>query len=385
MITYTAELARGIGSLKTYVVVGYEADLVKASLDKDVSIVLQKKLLGTADAIRNAAKHFSGKTGDVLVLCGDTPLLTKETLKNLIKVHQATKAVCTVLTADVANPEGYGRIIRQADEVVAIREEKDAAFEEKQIKEINTGVYCFQIKELFKVLKDVKLNARKKEFYLTDIVALFCSRGLLVESVKTTDAAEALGINTREDLGVAESVVRQRILKKLMLEGVTIVDPSTTHIDSNVKIAADTVIHPFTVIGADVRIGTNCSIGPFCRIRCGVTLGNYVEVGNFTEISRSKVGDHTFMKHFSFIGDAQIGKRVNIGAGTITANFNGKAKNITRVEDDCFIGSDSVLIAPLTLGKRVVTAAGSVVTKGKKIPDGSVVMGVPAKVVSKKI
>jgi bifunctional UDP-N-acetylglucosamine pyrophosphorylase/glucosamine-1-phosphate N-acetyltransferase len=285
----------------------------------------------------------------------------------------------------VHDPQGYGRIIRgDKGTAVAIREEKDATGIEKDIEEINVGVYCCRSKELFRALREIKINRKKKEFYLTDIIEWFYENGFKVGTVETEDPMEGLGINTREDLAVAQSVLRRRVLRDFMLQGVTIVDPQTTYIDSTAKIGSDTVIHPFTVIEPHVKIGSHCQIGPFARIRSGTKIDDKVEIGNFTEISRSKVGSGTFMKHFSYLGDAFVGTNVNIGAGMVTANFDGQNKHSTKIAHGAFVGSDAVLIAPARIGKNSVVGAGSVVPKGKTIPDGSVAVGVPAKIISKR-
>ncbi len=385
ILQYILDLAKDVGSLKTYVVLGHKSDVVKEFLGKEAIGVLQKKLLGTADAIKTVSNYFRGDKGDVLILSGDTPLLNPETIKKLIAKHRRSKAICTFLTAVVNNPEGYGRVIRDGKNMaIAIREEKDANDDERLIKEINVGVYCFQSRLLFDAVKTIKLNEKKKEFYLTDIVAILSQGNHLVETVQTADAKEGLGVNTREDLAAAESVLRQKILKNFMLNGVTIVDPQTTYIDADVVIGVDTTIRPFTVIENNVRIGQRCLMGPFCRIRPGSIIADDVEIGNFTEVSRSKLGNKSLMKHFSFLGDAVLGRNVNIGAGVVTANFDGKQKNKTRIDDGAFIGSDSILVAPVQIGKKSITAAGCVVTKGKKVPDGFLALGVPAKIFSRK-
>ena len=284
------------------------------------------------------------------------------------------------MTAAVADATGYGRIIRDpAGRAVAIREEGDATRQERAIREINVGVYCFQAERLFAILRQVPLNAKKKEFYLTDVVALLSAQGEAIRTVTTPEAAEGWGVNSRQDLAAAAAVVRARVLNQLMDSGVTIEDPATTHISADVRIGADTVIRPFTVIEEDVRIGAGCVIGPFARIRPGSRLGHRVEVGNFAEVSRSSLGDGCFMKHFSFLGDARIGRQVNIGAGVVTANFDGQNKNVTRIGDQAFIGSDSILVAPVEIGRQAMTGAGCVVTKGQKIPAHGVVVGVPGR------
>ena len=385
ILQYVLDITQSIGSLKTCVVLGHKSSLVKNYLGKNMATVIQKKLLGTADAVRCAQPALRNYRGQVLILCGDTPLLKKETVRALIAKHKRTNADCTFLTAVVEKPSGYGRIIRgDGRKAMAIREEKDASEYEKNIAEINVGVYCFNSDVLFENLKEIKVNEKKKEFYLTDIIEILSGKGLRVETLETDDYREGLGINSREDLAIAESVLRQRILSDFMLQGVTIIDPQTTSIDANVRIGQDTVIRPFTVIENNVRIGKNCSIGPFTHLRPGTRIGNGVEVGNFAEVSRTRLGNNSRMKHFSFLGDAEVGSNVNIGAGVVTANYDGKNKNKTQILDQAFIGSDSILVAPVRIGKKAMTGAGCVVTKGKRVPDGRIIVGVPGKILDKK-
>ena len=385
IMRYVLDIAKALGSLKTYVVLGHKSNVVKKVLGDSIIAVEQSKMLGTADAVKCTENYFRNYRGDVLIMCADTPLLDKATVKRVVQKRKKTKTACTFLTAVVHNPKGYGRIIRgNGGGVVAIREDKDAVGFERDIAEINVGVYCCQSKELFKALKEIKMNKKKKEFYLTDIIEFFFENGLKVTTVETEDPSEVLGINTREDLAMAEAISRQKILKDFMLQGVTIVDPKTTYIDANAKIGYDTVIHPCTFIEADVCIDSNCQIGPFARIRSGVRIDNKVEIGNFTEVSRAKVGSGTFMKHFSYVGDSSVGADVNIGAGMVTANFDGQKKHPTKIADGAFIGSGAILVAPAKIGKKAVIGAGSVVPKGKIIPDGSVAVGIPAQIISKK-
>ena len=385
IIQFILETVKAVGTLKTYVVLGHKMEDVKANLGKEHTVIEQPKLLGTADAVKRAQRYLAGYRGDVLILCGDTPLIRKSIIKALIRKHRKSQASVTFLTAVVHDPQGYGRVIRdEKGHVVAIREDKDAAGLERNIAEINTGVYCFKSKDLFGGLKEIKLNEKKKEFYLTDVIEVFFETGLKIDSLETEEPAEALGINTREDLASAEEILRKRTLKEFMLQGVTVMDPTTTYIDASVKIGKDTVIRPFSFIEKDVRVGSQCVIGPFAHLREGTKLGNQVEIGNFTEVVRTKIGDKTLMKHFSYLGDASVGSSVNIGAGTVTANFDGQQKNMTRIANHAFIGSDAVLISPVKIGKRAIVGAGSVVTKGKNVPDGGVVVGVPAKAVVKK-
>ncbi len=381
MIRYVTDLAKSVGSLKTFVVLGHQHDVIKTQLDKSVTVAIQKKLIGTADAIKSVRHHFQNDHGNVLVLCGDAPLLTRETIRVLLAKHKSSKAVCTFLTATVHCPCGYGRVVRNSEgQVIAIREELDATDEEKTIKEINSGVYCFQSRELFQAISTVGINSKKREFYLTDLISLFKDRGLSVETATTRDGHEALGINTRADLALAQTILRKRILKNLMLNGVTIEDPETTYVDADVTIGRDTVIRSHTVIENDVRIGNRCMIGPFSHIRPGCIIDDDVQLGNFSEVSRSTVGQGTWMRHFSFLGDSRVGKNVNIGAGVVTANFDGKNKNRTIISDQAFIGSDSILVAPVVIGKKSITGAGCVVTKNSKVPNGAVAVGVPAKI-----
>lgn len=385
MIQYVINVARTSGSLKIYVVLGHQFEEVKKALDSDLVTIRQKKLLGTADAVKSALARFRNDHGQTVVLCGDTPLLTKKTISTLIKKHKSAKAVCTVLTAIVKDPQGYGRIIRDDQgRLVAIREDNDTTPLEKQIDEINVGVYCFQTDILFQAIKSIRINQKKKEFYLTDIIELFAGKGRKVESLQTEQPMEGLGINSREDLATVGDLMRNEILKKWMAQGVTIEDPLTTYIAADVSIGKDTVIRPMTVIESNVRIGRHCKIGPFCRLRPGTKIADHVEVGNFTEVSRSQIGKNSLMKHFSFLGDAIVGSKVNIGAGAVTANYDGKNKHQTKIGDRAFIGSDSILVAPVKIGKKSMTGAGSVVTKGSIVPDGKIAAGVPAKILRRR-
>jgi bifunctional UDP-N-acetylglucosamine pyrophosphorylase / glucosamine-1-phosphate N-acetyltransferase len=385
MIEYVLSITRQLRSLKTYVVTGHGADQVqKAVQGKELEFVLQPQLLGTADAVRRVEARLKNFTGTVLVLCGDTPLLSKAIVKDLLAKHTRSKAAVTVLTAIIDKPHGYGRIIRdRKGAFCAIREQKDATEQEVLINEINVGVYCFDSKKLFGGLKKVQLNPKKKEFYLTDIIELFLRQGDKVESLTTNDPYVAFGVNTRHDLAQAEAVIQKRILDEHMTNGVTIIDPSTTYIEADVKIGADTIIYPCTFIHHNVRIGSKCKIGPFARIRPGSVLANEVEVGNFAEVSRTTLGAGVYMKHFSFLGDANVGTRVNIGAGTVTANYDGVSKNKTTIGPNAFIGSDSILVAPVTIGSKAVVGAGAVVTKNTNVPSNAVARGVPAKIFKK--
>ncbi len=383
MIDYVLDVARSSSSL-IYVVLGHQSQAVKAHLSAQVMVIYQKKLLGTADAIRAVASKLKGYRGDVVILSGDAPLLRKESLKCLVRTHQQSKAACTVVTVELKNPTGYGRVMRDSrGDPKAICEEKDASVNEKRIQEINTGIYCFKAQALLGGLKKISLNAKKKEYYLTDIIAILVNQGQKISAMMLKDVEEGLGINTRKDLAMADAVMRGRILDRLMQEGVSIVDPQTTYIDANVKIGRDTVIRPCTVIESNVVIGRRCSIGPFCHLRPKTHIKDEACVGNFAEVSRSTLGPRSLMKHFSFLGDATVGPDVNIGAGVVTANYDGKNKNKTMIAQGAFIGSDSILVAPVTIGEKAVTGAGCVVTKGKRVPKGQIILGVPGKILKR--
>ena len=384
VLQYVLDVAEAVGSLRTYVVVGHKADMVRKAVAGRADVVVQDKQLGTAHAVRCCAGRFKGVKGDVLVMCGDTPLLDKRVIRKLLMRHRREGNKVTVLTAVLHDPSGYGRIIRGADgALAAIREHRDCSADELKVHEINTGVYCFDASALFGLIHAIRPNAKKKEFYLTDAVELFLGRGGRAGAFVTDDWTANLGLNTRAELALAERVQRDRVLARLMASGVTIVDPSTTYIEDGVVIGRDTVVHPCTYIHAGVRIGRNCSVGPFARLRPGTKLGRGVTVGNFTEVSRSALADGVTMKHFSFLGDAAVGAGANIGAGSVTANYDGKNKNRTRIGRRAFIGCDTVLVAPVEVGDGAVAGAGSVVTRGRGIPAGMVGVGVPAKVIKK--
>jgi len=384
VLEYVLDITRALRSLTTYVVVGHGSQKVREAIGGGVTFVEQPQLLGTGDAVGRCASYLKDHKGCVLVLCGDTPLLSRDIVASLLKQHRRSHASATVLTAHIADPRGYGRILRdKRGNFLAIREQKDASDFEDKIKEINVGVYCFDSKDLFLTLKKVKLNPGKKEYYLTDVIELLLADGKRVATFTTEDETVAFGINTREDLAAAQAIIRSRILSKHMLSGVTITDPQTTFIDADVKIGRDTVIHPVTFIHADVRIGRNCTIGPMARIRPGSRISDNVEVGNFAEVSRASLGKGVFQKHFSFVGDASVGAWANIGAGVVTANYDGVNKNKTVIGSRAFIGSDAILVAPNKIGAGAMVGAGSVVARGKNIPAGMIAVGVPARVIKK--
>ncbi len=370
--------------------------------NKKTVFVYQDKPLGSGDAVRSCLPYLGGQ-GDTLILCADTPLLTTTTLKNLIGQHRQEKNVLTILTVKMDDPYGYGRICRSpGGEVTKIIEENDAGIKEKEIKEINSGVYCAGTKYLLQTVKKLPLNQKKGEYYLTDMVSLFSEGKRKIKTSVVSSPAEVIGINTRKELAEAEKIMRQKILNELMLNGVTIADPGSTYIDAEVKIGKDTVIFPGTMIKGETEIGENCRlgpqsyiedcrigneveirasfiykdeigdgarIGPFAHLRAGTSIGKKTRIGNFTEVKNSKIGNGTKVSHLSYIGDAKLGKGINIGAGVITCNYDGITKHQTIIEDEVFIGSNVNLIAPIRIGKKAVIGAGSTIIN--KVPPKS--------------
>ena len=382
MIEYVLDITRRVRSLTNYVVVGFGADKVKKTLGSSLTYVLQDQQLGTGDAVKRVIPYLKSYNGDVLILCGDTPLLSEDIVGDLIKKHRHAKSAVTVLTARLNDASGYGRIIRNAQgDFIAIREQKNATDSERAIKEINVGVYCFKAKLLVAAVKQLKPNPLTKEFYLTDAIEWLLANQEKVETLVTDDETTAFGVNSRAHLAVAETVIRQRIIGAHMDNGVTVIDPATTYIEHGVAIGQDTIIYPCTYIQADVKVGSGCLVGPFARLRRGSILADGVEIGNFAEVSRTKLGKRVLMKHFGFLGDAVVGENTNIGAGTVTANYDGKDKNLTTIGKNAFIGSDSILVAPVTIGDKAMIGAGAVVKRKTIVPPGKKAVGVPARII----
>lgn len=385
MLSYVLDLAADLKINKSVVVLGHKHAQVRKFVKPGTKIAVQRKLLGTADAVKVALPLLKSFKGTALILYGDIPLLKKETISKFLKHHIESNADVTLLTAQADKPTGYGRILRDKyASICGIVEEEDADDFQKDIKEINTGIICFNKNRLIDALKYVRPNNRKKEYYLTDIIGILYKKNCVIDGVRIDDINEALGINSRLDLSRANRIMQHRINEELMNDGVTIVDPDSTFISYGTTIGPDTTIYPFTVIERNVKIGKRCFIGPFAHLREGTQLRDDVVVGNFLEITRSKLGAKTLAKHFCYIGDTQIGNSVNIGAGTVTANFDGKKKNVTVIKDGAYIGSDTVLVAPVKIGRRATTGAGSVVIKNRNVADGITVAGVPAKVLKPK-
>ena len=396
-------------------VVGYGGEKIRESLGDQFRYVEQAEMLGTGHAVQQAESVLKGKSDLVLVVYGDMPLIREETLREIIKTQQNHEGPLTLLTVESENPRGFGRIFRDVSgNIQAIVEEADASPEQLKIRELNAGIYCFRSDWLWESLNQLTLSP-KGEYYLTDLVGLAAGKGLSIGSVLAEDPEELIGINTRIHLAEAALIMRKLINQRLMLAGVTIIDPLSTYIDSNVSIGQDSVIFPNTYLRGNTEIGKRCSIGPgtmifnskvgdsceidfsvieesriesgvdigpFSHLRKGAHLGPDVHVGNFGEIKDSYLGAGSKMGHFSYIGNARIGKDVNIGAGTVTCNYDGEEKHETIIKDGVFIGSDSMLVAPLEIGENATTGAGSVVTKD--VPDDTVVVGMPARKISKK-
>jgi bifunctional UDP-N-acetylglucosamine pyrophosphorylase/glucosamine-1-phosphate N-acetyltransferase len=397
------------------IVVGHGGEQVRNAIGAGPLFVEQGELLGTGHALLQARAAVEGQADTVLCLYGDMPLIRPETLHRLIATHDASGSVMTLLTVGGEDSMGFGRIVRDSKgQVQSIIEEKSATADILAIKEYNAGVYCFRAGWLWPRLG--RLNKSPAgEYYLTDMLAIAVGEGAPVRTEFCADVSEVQGINTRVQLAQAEATVRDAIRHRLMLDGVTLIDPSSVYIDASVTIAADTIVYPNTFIQGRTSIGEDCQIGPnsqiidstigagcriwasvieqaivkdgacigpFSHLRPGAQVGKATRIGNFAEIKNSIVGEHVHMGHFSYMGDASVGDNVNIGAGAITCNFDGKTKNPTVIEDGAFIGSDTLLVAPVKVGKKARTGAGSVVTHD--IPPDTLAYGVPAKVVRKK-
>ncbi len=363
LVKRVAELANQVGTDEIVTVVGHLKEQIQEVLGDSVSYAYQDELLGTGHAVMQASKFLEGKKGKVVILYGDVPIIRKETIENLIIKSFKNKEYATLLTAIYENPTGYGRIIRdEGGNIKAIVEEKDANIFEKEIKEINSGIYCFDIEELLSALKLLKPNNAQGEYYLTDVIKIMNDKGLKTGAVIVEDNTEILGVNDRAQLELLTRVLRMRINAYHMKNGVTIEDANSTYIHDNVKIGIDTVIHPNTTIKEGVIIGDNCEIGPNAYIREGCIIGDNVKIGNFVELKKTIVGDRTKVPHFIYLGDTKIGVDGNVGCGTITCNYDGKNKNKTIIGDRAFIGSNTNLVAPVTLGDDVLIAAGSTIT-----------------------
>jgi len=399
MLSYTLDLARGLKAKRIVVVIGHQSEEVENTFHEEgIDFCLQGKQLGTGDAVKCTQSVLKNFSGTVLILCGDAPLIKPETIKRLIQLHDSSRSKVSLLTTRMRNPAGYGRVVRdKKGRVSRIVEEKDAKEAEKRISEINTGIYCMEADFLFKTLPKIKRENVQGEYYLTDVVSMAVKERKKVSALVVDDPDEVMGINDRIDLAKADLIMRQRINNELMKEGVTIIDPTVTYIDREVKIGRDTVIYPNCIIKGSTVIGEGCliesgstivdseigngvvvrscsvitesrvkdrvQVGPFAHLRPETQLEEGVKIGNFVEVKKSTIGKGSKASHLSYIGDTTMGKGVNVGAGTITCNYDGKRKHPTYIGDRVFIGSDTQFIAPVKIGKDSIIGAGSTITR----------------------
>jgi bifunctional UDP-N-acetylglucosamine pyrophosphorylase/glucosamine-1-phosphate N-acetyltransferase len=377
ILGHVIDAARTLNPDPLVVVVGNGSDEVRrAFASGNIVWVEQPDRRGTGHALGQAEEALKGFSGRLVVLCGDAPLVTPETLSALMK--SAEGRLGTVLTCEVPEPAGYGRVVRDhRGDVTRIVEHRDATPEELRIQEINSGGYAFEAPAVFDAVRQLKPVNAQGEYYLTDVLPILMKKGR-VGACTAGDPDEVLGINSRRDLAFAAGRMRDRILRFHTDNGVTIVAPDLTYIESGVEIGQDTVVEPFTVLRSGVRIGKGCEVGPFCQLRAGAVLEDGAEVGNFVEMKKARLGARSKAKHLSYLGDATIGAKVNIGAGTITANYDGVNKHPTVIGDGASTGSHTVLVAPSTLGKGAKTGAGAVVVRAD-VPDGETWVGVPAR------
>ncbi|MGG6312051.1 bifunctional UDP-N-acetylglucosamine diphosphorylase/glucosamine-1-phosphate N-acetyltransferase GlmU [Paenibacillus macerans] len=396
MVGHVLNAVQDAGCERSIVVVGHGAEAVKSYLGSSAEYVLQEQQLGTGHAVKQAGPLLAGEEGTTVVICGDTPLVTAETLEALIDLHSRKGAAATVLTAKMDQPFGYGRVIRGENGTVQrIVEQKDCSPEEATVPEINTGTYCFDNAKLFAALEKVTNHNAQQEYYLTDVIGILVQANEIVEGYAVPDVRESIGVNDRVALSEAEATMRERIVRRHMLNGVTVIDPTSTYIGAEVTIGADTVLHPGTVLSGKTTIGEDCvigpnaqiedsviydgakvkqsvlsqaevgretTVGPFAYLRPGAKLGANVKVGDFVEIKNATLDDGAKVSHLSYVGDAKVGKNVNIGCGAITVNYDGYNKFITEIEDDAFVGSNVNLIAPVKVGKGAYVVAGSTIT-----------------------
>jgi bifunctional UDP-N-acetylglucosamine pyrophosphorylase/glucosamine-1-phosphate N-acetyltransferase len=398
MLSHVVKVAQAAGARLIVPVIGHGAEQVRVAMaEEDLSFALQEEQLGTGHALQCAETDLAGFTGDLLLLCGDVPLLRAETLRDLIAHHRQQSASVTILTAEMSDPAGYGRIIRGEQGVERIVEQKDASAEERAVTEINTGIYLFRAPQVFTLLSTLDNSNAQGEYYLTDVVAAARAAGERVEALVIDRAEESMGINDRVQLAEAGLIMRQRINETHMRAGVTLVDPQATYIDPDVVVGADTLLHPGvhlrgdTVIGqgcevepgvmvtdcqigdrvhlkagsvlAEAEVGNGSAIGPMAHLRPGTVLAGNNKLGNFVETKKAVLAEKAQASHLTYIGDADVGKNVNIGCGTITCNYDGVNKHRTVIEDDVFVGSDTQFIAPVTIGRGSLVAAGSTITK----------------------
>ncbi len=408
LIDWVLQTAAGLSPATTTVVVGYQGEMIRDHVSSatgplNAQIVVQEPQLGTGHALLQVEPVLQHREGVVLMLSGDVPLLKIDTLRQLLSAHAARDAAATVLTTIVDRPYGYGRIVRANGEITRIVEERDATPAQREIKEINAGIYAFALGPLFDALRSIGVENAQGEYYLPDLVAVYRRRRRTVATVTVEQASEVRGVNSRSELAEVSTMVRQQKNEELMAAGVTLVDPATTYIDADVEVGADTVIHPCVFLEGSTRVGAACEIhagarlintqvgdravvknysvvtdseigpgaivGPFAHLRPGSRVMEQAHVGNFVELKKTTLGAGSKANHLSYLGDATIGERVNVGAGTITCNYDGERKSQTIIEDGAFVGSDATLVAPVTIGKGSYIAAGSTITAN--VPEGA--------------
>jgi bifunctional UDP-N-acetylglucosamine pyrophosphorylase / glucosamine-1-phosphate N-acetyltransferase len=398
LIHHVLNAARGADPEKIVLVLGHQADKVRSAVTGcRVEIVLQADQLGTGHAVKQAEEAISTTSGPVMVLCADTPLLTAGTLTSALALHEKTRAAVTLITARAENPYGYGRVVRGRSGVVRVVEEKDATAAQRKIQEVNAGIYCFDAKFLLSSLTRLGTNNAQGEYYLPDLIALARTKKRTVSALLCNDVDEVMGVNSREDLSHAEAVMRQRTNRRWMAEGVTMLDPATTFVGTEVLLGRDVVLYPSTRLEGKTKLGDACvvypgsriadsalgasvtvkdcsvieesdiasgaSIGPFAHLRPGSVIGEGARIGNFVELKKTTIGAGSKANHLAYLGDATIGRDVNIGAGVITCNYDGYEKHRTVIEDNVFVGSDAQLVAPVTIGRGALVAAGATITR----------------------
>lgn len=376
-----------IGVSSPAVVIGSGAGQVRSYLKnsgKKVSIVLQLEQKGTGHAVEMARPVLGKQKGEILIWPGDMPLLRRETLVEFIRMHRESGAAVSVLSSLQPEPKGYGRILRSGGSFTGIREELDASEAERRIQEVNSGVYLFNAQKMFAALKKIKPANQKNEYYLTDTIEILAGEGGTVAAFPLALPNEAQGINSRVELAEAVKTMNKSEVIKHQENGVTFVSPEQTFVEPGVKIGEDTTVYPWCYIEAGVKIGKNCQIGPFAKIRKGTEIGDGSVVGSFVEVNRSKLGKGVNAKHLAYLGDAVLGDGTNIGAGTVTANFDGVNKHTSKIGKKVLIGSNTVIVAPAVIEDGARTGAGSVITAGSKVKKGQVVVGVPARPLAKK-
>ena len=396
MVKWVRDAALNAGVKECCVVIGHEADQVKECLQDSVEYALQNEQLGTGHAVKCAADFLKNREGHVIILCGDVPLITSESILKAMEYHINEKNDATIITAHYDDPNGYGRIVRDSNsEFYSIVEDRDCDSEQKLITECNSGIYCFKNDLLLDSLEELECNNSQGEYYLTDVPLILKNKGYKVGTFKLDDYKETLGVNDRIQLAQAGQVLRSRIINKLMLSGVTFIDPDTCYIDAAVIIGNDTIIYPNCIIEGNTkiasdciigpnsrivesiisenteinnsviiqsRVGKNTKVGPFAYMRPNNTVGDNVKVGDFVELKNSTIGDETKISHLTYVGDSVIGKNVNLGCGVVTVNYNGKYKHKTIVGDNAFIGCNVNLIAPVEVETDAYIAAGSTIT-----------------------